>query len=119
MQKERITVTLSPELVARIDRLAELRDHSRSKMMEKLLDVAVEEEEQTIKQLASPVLGPIVQSIMDHPKLINALAKVIGQQLDPEEYVRWQEAAPKIRQTRERLKDERGRRYDIEKENIS
>ena len=116
MQKERITVTLSPGLVARIDRLAELRDHSRSKMMELLLDVAVEGEEQMMEQLASPVLGPIVQSIMDHPKLLGTLAKLIGDQLSPEEYAQWQDAAPKIRRTRERLKDERGRRHDLRPE---
>jgi hypothetical protein len=116
MQKERITATLDSELVIRLDRLAELRDHSRSKMMEYLLGSAIEEEEANMKKLASPVIGPIVQSILDHPKLMNSLAALIGDQLSPEEIVEWQNAAPKIRRTRERLQDERGRRHDLDVE---
>ncbi len=115
MQKDRITVTLDPDLVARIDRLAELRDHSRSKLMELLLEIAVEEEEAAMKTLGSPVVGTVVQSIMDHPKLLKTIASLIGERLTPDEVKKWQEDAPKIRRTRERLRDERGRRYDIDK----
>lgn len=116
MQKERITVTLDPDLVARIDRLAEFRDHSRSKVMESLLLVGVEETEKTLELAASPVLGPIVQSIMDHPKLIAMIAKTIGEKLDPEELAKWQEAGPALRKVRGRMKDERGRRHDLRPE---
>lgn len=116
MQKERITVTLDPEIVARIDRLAELRGQSRSKVMEGLLEVAVEECEKTLEMAASPIIGPIVQSIMDHPKLIAMIAKTIGEKLDPEELAKWQEAGPALRKVRGRMKDERGRRHDLRPE---
>ena len=112
MQKERITVTLDPDLLARIDRLAELRDESRSRMMERLLDYGVEDEEKLMASLATPLLGSIVQSIVDHPKIVAALAQAIGERLTPEEYLRWQEAGPRLRHTRKRLGEERGRRYD-------
>lgn len=113
MQKERITVTLDPDLVARLDRLAEVLDQSRSRLMERLLDTAVEEEEQLMDKLASPVIGPIVQSIIDHPKLMATLAKLIGEQMSPEEVLRWQDASPKVRAARDRLRNERGRRNDL------
>jgi len=116
MQKERITVTLDPDLVARIDRLAEHRDESRSKFMEFLLEIGVEEQEQFHEKMASPVIGPIVQSIMDHPKLIAGIAKVIGEQLSPEEIARWQAAGPNLRRVRQRQSNERGRRTDIRPE---
>ncbi len=117
MQKERITVTLDPDLVTRIDRLASLRDHSRSKLMELLLEIAVEEEEAAMKTLGSPVVGAVVQSIMDHPKILKTIAVMVGDRLTPEEVKKWQEDAPKIRRTRERLRDERGRRHDLRVEN--
>lgn len=116
MQKDRITVTLTPELVDRIDRLADLRDVSRSRLMERLLELAVEDEEKSLEHLASPVLGPIVQGIMEHPKIIAMIAKAIGERMDPEEIAQWEKAAPKIRKTRERLRDERGRRHDLRPE---
>jgi len=112
--KERITITIDPETLARVDRIAELRDASRSKVIESLLDIGVEEAEATMKQIASPVIGPIVQSIMDHPKLVSMLASVIGEKLDPDEIAQWEEMAPKVRAARGRLKDERGRRKDLE-----
>ncbi len=37
-------------------------------------------------------------------------------QLNPEEYAQWQDVASKIRRTREQLRDERGRRYDLRPE---
>ena len=116
MQKERITVTLDPNIVARIDRLAEFRDQSRSKTMESLLELAVEEAERTLDIAASPVIGPIVQSIMDHPKLVAMIAKTIGEKLDPEELERLQDAGPRLRKARSKMKDERGRRYDLRSE---
>lgn len=116
MQKERITVTLDPNLVSRIDRLAEIRDQSRSKVMESLLEMAVEDTEETLDKVASPLLGPIIQSIVDHPKIIAMIAKTIGEKLDPEEFAKWQELGPKLRHTRGRLKDERGRRHDLNPE---
>ncbi len=116
MQKERITVTLDPSLIDRIDRIAQLRDISRSKLFETLLELGVDTEEENLEQLASPILGPIVQSIMDHPKLIAAIAQAIGQRLDPDELLRWQKTGPKIRRTRQRLSDERGRRHDVRPE---
>jgi len=69
-----------------------------------------------MEQIASPVLGSIVQSIVNHPKIVAALAKLIGDQLDPEKLASWQKAGPKIRRTRERLQDERGRRHDLRSE---
>lgn len=117
--KERITITIDPETLARVDRLARLRDASRSKVIENLLDMGIEEAEATMNKLASPLIGPIVQSIMDHPKLVSMLATAIGEKLDPEEIAQWEAAAPKVRAARGRLKDERGRRNDLNTEGES
>lgn len=112
--KERITITIDPETLARVDRLAELRDISRSKLIETLLDLGVEEAESTMDKLASPMIGPIVQSVLDHPKLVSMLASVIGEKLSPEEIAQWEDMAPRVRAARGRLKDKRGRRNDLE-----
>jgi hypothetical protein len=63
--------------------------------------------------LGSPIIGSIVQSIIDHPKLVNAIAKAIGERLDPEEMVQWQATSQKLRVMRKRLSNERGRRRDL------
>lgn len=116
MSKSRITVTVDPDLVERIDRLAELRDTSRSKMFEMLLEIGVEDEEKTMKTLGNPIIGPIVESVLDHPKLVSMIAAAIGDKLSPEDYAKWQEATPAVKKTRQRLRDERGRRTDLRPE---
>lgn len=116
MQKERITITMDPDLVARIDRLAEIREFSRSRLIEILLTTAVEDNEAALEQLASPVLGLVVQSVMEHPKLVAMIAKAIGEKIDPKKYAELELAATKVRRARERLKDERGRRHDLRPE---
>ena len=80
------------------------------------MDLAIEDVESTMDKIASPVIGPIVQSIMDHPKLIGMLAAAIGDRMKPAELAEWEEMAPKLRATRGRLRDERGRRRDLESE---
>lgn len=116
MSKSRITVTVDPDLVERIDRIAELRDTSRSRIFEILLEVGVQEEERTMKTLGNPVIGPIVQGVLDHPKLVQMIAAAIGEKLSPEEYAKWQEAGPAVKKIRGNIGDERGRRTDLRPE---
>ena len=111
--KQRVTITLSPGIISRVDRLAELRDCSRSQMMEILMETGIEDAESTMDKLASPLIGPIVQSVLDHPKLVNMLAAAIGDRLSHEELAEWQELAPKVRKVRGKLKDAKGRRNDL------
>lgn len=109
MQKDRVTITLDPDLLARIDRLADLRGWSRSRMMERQFRTAVEEDERTMDHLASPIIEPIVQSIIDHPRLMATLVRLIGDKLSPDEYAKWVEAEPQVRRARDRVRDERER----------
>jgi metal-responsive CopG/Arc/MetJ family transcriptional regulator len=113
MRKERVTFTVDQNILARVDRIASLTDKTRSALMESLLETGVEELERTIEHLGSPIIGSIVQSIIDHPKLVNAIAKAIGERLDPEEMVQWQATSQKLRVMRKRLSNERGRRRDL------
>lgn len=116
MSKTRITVTVDPELVERIDRLAELRDTSRSRIFEILLEVGAEQEEKSMETLGNPIIGPLVQGVLDHPKLVQMIATAIGEKLSPEEYAKWQKAAPAVKKIRGNIRDERGRRTDLRPE---
>ncbi len=116
MQKLRITTTIRHDLVERLDRLADLEDRSRSAELEALLELAIEEKEKRLEKLATPILGPIIESIISHPTILPAIAELIGEGLDPEEFAKWQEAGPRISRTRDRLRNDQGRRTDLRPE---
>jgi hypothetical protein len=111
--KDRISITLDPGLIARVDRLAELRECSRSAAIEMMLERAVEEDEKLFGSLENPVLGAIVQSILDHPKIVASIASLVGQGITPDELERWKTAGPTARRARQLMRQEKGRRTDL------
>lgn len=105
--KERFTVTAEPALLARIDRLAELREESRSAAIERLLERGLQEEEKFLDTLDDPIQGAIFRALLERPHIIEAVSKLIGQSMDEEEKARIRERAPAVLKASAKRRDER------------
>lgn len=83
--KERITITMAPHLVARIDEACERRGESRSACIERVMAFALDELEDQLRRLESPVTQMFARAIASSPELFAAMAKVAGAGLSKEE----------------------------------
>lgn len=84
-RKPIISITIRPELLSRLDDLADAQGIARSALISKLVEDGIEQEETTVKALAHPVLGPAMVRAFSQPEVIRAMAAVIGQELDPDQ----------------------------------
>lgn len=77
------SIRLDEDLVKRLDALAELRAESRSALIERILKNGVDDEEQFWRVLAKNPLYREVSRLLLKPHVAMALAKSVGEQLDP------------------------------------
>jgi metal-responsive CopG/Arc/MetJ family transcriptional regulator len=106
-KKTAIAVTIAPELLARVDRVAESREESRSAVMERMLRNQIQEEETLVNQLANPALRETMAYIAESPKLLKALAFAMGEHLPKEEIERVGSGWKKLREVGKRLQAEK------------
>jgi len=76
--KERITVTLDGDLLARVDQVAEARDDSRSAMIERMLSNQIEFEEGFVKKMENPIVRNLAKLLTSSPALLDAIAVAAG-----------------------------------------
>lgn len=89
--RDRITLTLDHELTKRIDAVAEARDESRSATIERMLRNSIEEEERFLGQVGTGIEGRIMALMLENPKLINSLSKLVGDELSEDQLKRLEE----------------------------
>lgn len=83
--RDRINTTLDHSLTERIDAVAQARDESRSATIERMLRNQIAEEEKILQQVGTGVEGRIMAFLLNNPKALDAISKVIGQSLTDEE----------------------------------
>lgn len=83
--RERVTLTLDPEILARIDAVARARDEPRTAVAERILRNGISDEERLLETIGEGVEGRILAYLLQHPKALNALAKAIGEDLGDEQ----------------------------------
>lgn len=76
------SIRLDEDLVKRLDELAELRSESRSALIERILNNGVADEEQFWERMQNPVYREVSRLIL-RPDVAMAMAKVLGERLDP------------------------------------
>ncbi|HLL89104.1 MAG TPA: ribbon-helix-helix protein, CopG family [Tepidisphaeraceae bacterium] len=81
-EKPILSIRIDARLLERIDQLAELGNVSRAEVVERCLYNGLPRDEEMVQLLESTVRGPIVQ-LLSHPVLMEALGKVLGEELDP------------------------------------
>jgi hypothetical protein len=106
--KLKITISVDPGLLRRIDAVAEVRGDSRSALMERMLFDSIEDQEEFLDRMEKPIPRAVVSALISSPVVMRAIASIAGKTLTDEELKRLQERAPvhaakgKERQSRKR-----------------
>jgi len=79
--KEPITLTLSPSLVRKIDRLAKALGQSRSKFCEDLLREGIEDASLGVEALTNPEVQKAFVGLLKNRDVLRSLAKAFGSEL--------------------------------------
>lgn len=82
--KERITLTIDPNVLARIDSVAEARQESRSATVERILRNGVEEELHLLETIGLGIEGKVLAYLLQSPKALQRIAQVIGAEITPD-----------------------------------
>lgn len=80
-----LSVAVDPELVKLLSELAESQNMSRSQLVQRVLQQAVEQERATVAILGHPVLGPMMTRLFGTPDFLKTLVEAMGQQLPAEQ----------------------------------
>lgn len=86
--RDRITLTLDHTLTKRIDAVAQARDESRSATIERMLRNQIEEEEKLLAQVGTGIEGRIMALMLENPKILNTMSKLVGESLTDEQLAR-------------------------------
>jgi hypothetical protein len=75
-RKPILSVRIDGELLARIDALCERTGVGRAEIVERCIVVGLDDEEEFVKWLESPIKGPVMNALL-HPKVLNMLFKLV------------------------------------------
>lgn len=106
--RERVTVTLDASLLRRIDRVAEARGEARSAVVERMVANEIGEEERFMRLMENPATRLIFQTLMSNPRIVESIAVLVGDKLDPEDAERM---AKVIREQTKRGRERRGKKH--------
>lgn len=85
VMKERVTIAIDSELLARIDEASERRGESRSALIERVLRVAWETTLEELDRLENPLSRAFTRALASSPEVFTALAKLVNSGLTEEE----------------------------------
>lgn len=105
--KERITITVDPDLLGRIKRLADRMEDSVSAVIERMCEQDIGEYERFVDSLANPVIREVTMKLRTSPKLMRVLAALVQEEFTPELAARAAERVPALRKIGERLQAEK------------
>jgi len=77
-EKPILSVRIDQTLMDRLDRLVEETGSGRAEIIERCMIVGLEDQEELVKWLKSPVQGPVA-ALMMHPAVINTILRITGQ----------------------------------------
>ena len=83
--KDKFSISMAPELVARLDEVGAQRGEARSTVIERIIRNGIADEESFLRDMESPVYRTIMQAMVNTPKLVQAMAKLVGEHLSEEE----------------------------------
>ena len=87
-QRERITVTIDPAVLERINAIAKARQESRSATIERILRNGARDEEDVLETVGRGVEGRVMAVLLNNPQILNVMSKMVGAQLTDDELTR-------------------------------
>jgi hypothetical protein len=82
--KVRISMTIDPKILKRIDAVCDAREEPRSAYIERVLKHSLREEEAYLEEMESPLWRGIYKALSS-PGTLTMLAKVLGDELSDED----------------------------------
>jgi len=95
-QRERITVTIDPAVLKRIDAISQAREESRSATIERILRNGARDEEEMLETIGKGIQGQVMAVLLNNPQILNAMSKLVGDQLADEDLARLQDGGPGV-----------------------
>lgn len=93
--KKPVTISVSPDLLRRIDAVADARGENRSQMIERMLTTDIADEESFVTDMEDPIKRTVARAIVASPMLLSMIAGVVGEGLGEEDLARIRRNAPK------------------------
>lgn len=104
--KERITLTIDPAVLARIDTVAQARHESRSATVERILRNGVEEEQHLLETIGQGIEGRVLAYLLQSPKALQRIAQVIGAEITPDKLAAIEADGPGVVQAGSRYRSQ-------------
>lgn len=95
-QRERITITIDPAVLQRIDAIAQARKESRSATIERILRNGARDEEDTLEKVGTGIEGRVMAILLHNPQILNVMSKLVGDQLTNDEITRLQDGGSNV-----------------------
>tara|TARA_R110002111_G_scaffold159236_2_gene225930 strand:- start:2140 stop:2490 length:351 start_codon:yes stop_codon:yes gene_type:complete len=95
-QRDRITVTIDPAVLQRIDVIAQSRKESRSATIERVLRNGAKDEEDMLEQVGTGIEGRVMAILLNNPQILNVMSKLVGDQLTDTELTRLQDGGSNV-----------------------
>lgn len=92
--KERITITVDPDILTRLDALAEARGENRSAVVERMLRVRLEDEEQFVADMENPLKRAVIKALTVNPAVLDFVSSVMGEEMTAEQLQRIRKKLP-------------------------
>ena len=113
MPKHKFSISMDVELVKRIDAVAEARGEGRATVIERMCRNDIDEEEKFLKQFDNRGYRAVYDLLATHPRLIQRIATLVGEELSDEDREHAVEVLKKrSRAAKERKQTKRGSRRD-------
>jgi len=85
INKEKIGISIDADLLSRIDEVCEARNEARSAWFERIAKRVIEDEEQFIGDMESPLYRGVARALAAHPSILTIFANLSMETLTPEE----------------------------------
>jgi hypothetical protein len=82
--KERITITIDPDVLRRLDKVSDTRGEPRAAMIERILRNNIDGEESMMRDMENPVWRSLISTLLASESVVKAIATIAGENMPPE-----------------------------------
>lgn len=83
--KDKITISLDAGLIRRVDAVAGARGESRSRVMERLMENGIDDEERWVDEAEMPLYQIVADLMTSDHRVLRAVAKICGEHMGEKE----------------------------------
>jgi len=83
--KTRVTITIDPALLQRIDAVCEAMGSPRSSMIELMIEQGIDRREGLVRDMENPMLRLLARALSTQPKMVTGILQMLGDQIDEED----------------------------------